>query len=379
MKSTAPRLRIVAHIGARIIGGAELSTLRRLRGLQQRGHHVVLCCNHDVLRAEAARWKIEAVRMPLRGDLVFSDAVRFARFLRRARADVLVICTFKKIWLAGMAAALAGVRGTVASVGLASDTPRRMKYRIALRRWIDTVVLNAATLRKPFIDGLTGPDDVRVLVVYDGVDPAPALQPPAALRGSLGIPRGAVVIGTVARLARQKRLERLIDALALLPSHVHAVITGEGGERGVIEDAIARHGLQERVHLLGQRDDVGTCLAALDVYVVTSDQEGMSGAMLEALAAGVPVVSTPVSGAAEALEPLPTGARPGLITDGFTAEAVAAELHPLIADTQMRAAMSAAAASSAARFTLEAMVDGWEAVLLEVARRAGRTASAARG
>ena len=377
--NTARKLRIVAHIGARIIGGAELSMLRRLQGLQRRGHHVVLCCNHDVIMAEAARWQVEAVRMPLRGDLVLGDAVRFARFLRRERADVLVICTFKKIWLAGMAAALAGVHGTVASVGLASDTPRRLKYRIALRRWIDTVVLNAATLRRPFIAGLGAPADVRVLVVHDGVDPSPVLQSPADFRASLGIPRGAVVIGTVARLARQKRLERLIDALALLPNHVHAVITGEGGERALIEEAIAHHGLQKRVHLLGHRNDVGTCLAALDVYVVTSDQEGMSGAMLEALAAGLPVVSTPVSGAAEALEPLPNGARPGVITDGFTAEAVAAELKPLIADTQMCAAMGAAAATASERFTLQSMVDSWETVLLEVANRVSRPRGSARG
>ena len=359
----ARRLRIVAHNGARIVGGAELALLRLLHGLQSRGHEVVLCCNHEVVEAEARRRAVPAVRLPLRGDLEFRDARRFARFLRQRRPDVVVIGTFKKIWLAGMATAMARVPFTVARIGLASDTPRRLKYRIALRRWVDVVVLNAETMRYTFMQGLPELAAERVVVIYNGVPTLPAQTPTRDIRAEYGIPRAAIVVGAVARLAQQKRLERLVEAITLLPVNVHALIVGDGEERAALEAAIARHGVSDRVHLAGQQDDIAAFHAAMDVFVVCSDQEGMANAMLEAMAAGVPVVSTPVSGAAEALEPAPGGVGPGLIADGFSPDVIAVELRALTDDTQLRAAMSVAAIRASERFTIDRMVDSWERLL----------------
>lgn len=357
------RLRIVAHNGARIVGGAELALLRLLRGLQSRGHDVVLCCNHEIVEAEARRREVPAVRMPLRGDLVLSDACRFALFLRQRRPDVLVLGTFKKIWLGGMAAAMARVPFTVARIGLASDTPRRLKYRIALRRWIDVVVLNAETMRYGFTRRMPELAADRIAVIYNGVPTRHAPTPTRDVRAEYGIPRAAIVAGAVARLAPQKRLERLVEAVALLPAHVHALIVGDGEERAALEAAIVHHGMSDRVHLAGHQDDVAAFHAAMDVFVVCSDQEGMANAMLEAMASGLPVVSTPVSGAAEALEP-PSGAvAPGLIADGFAPDVIAVELRALADDTQLRAAMSLAAVRASERFSVDRMVDSWEQLL----------------
>jgi glycosyltransferase involved in cell wall biosynthesis len=362
-RAAAGGLVIVAHNGARIFGGAERALLRLLHGLQQRGHDVTLCCNHELVVRAAERAGVRAVRMPLRGDLVLSDALRFARFLRRQRPDVVLFGTFKKIWLGGLAAALAGVPLRVARIGLASDTPRRLKYRIALARWIDVIVLNAESMRPAFVRGMPAGSTARVVVIHNGVARPAVTTPARDVRAAHGIPADAVVVGTVARLARQKRLERLIEAVALLPPHVHALLVGVGPERALLERTIARHALGGRVHLPGHSEDVGSFLAALDVFVICSDQEGMANAMLEAMTMGVPVVSTPVSGAAEALEPLPSGVRPGLIADGFSPAALAAELRPLIADTQLRASMAAAAARASERFSVEHMIDSWDALL----------------
>ena len=90
----------------------------------------------------------------------------------------------------------------------------------------------------------------------------------------------------------------------------------------------------------------------------------MSNSMLEALAGGVPVVSTPVSGAVEALSPLPDGGAPGVVLHGCGVEELAGALHALLNDPHRRAAMSDHARQAAkARFDTETMLTRWEAVL----------------
>ncbi|MGH7443724.1 MAG: glycosyltransferase [Longimicrobiales bacterium] len=353
---------IVAHNGAAIFGGAERALLRLLQGLHARGHRVTLCCNHDIVLDAALERGVAALKMPLHGDVMLGDAVRFARFLRRHRPDAVIFGTFKKIWLGGLAVALAPVPHTIARVGLASDTPRSAKYRFVLRRWIDTIVLNAEAMRADFIRGM--PElDARIVVIHNGVPRPDVTASAQAVRSALAIPDGAVVVGAVARLATQKRLERLVEAVALLPDHVHGVIVGEGAERHAIEAATGHHGVSRRVHLVGHQENAGAYLAALDVFVVCSDQEGMSNAMLEALAAGVPVVSTPVSGAAEALGPLADGGYPGIITPGFAAADIADALRPLVLDAPLRMDMAAAATRAAGRFSLDHMIDAWDRLL----------------
>ncbi len=357
------KLRVVAHNGASLVGGAELALLQLLVGLQSRGHWVRLACNHDIVAAEAARRNVPAVMMPLRGDAVIADAFRFAQFLEREAPDAVLLGTFKKIWLGGMASARARVPRTVARVGLASDTPRRWKYRYALRHWIDTVVLNAAAMRSAFEAQLPGYNRSDIVTIHTGVIRPERRKPPAAIRAEVGIPPTARVVGAIARLSRQKRLEQLIHATAALDG-VHCLIAGAGTEWSRLVAARDQLGVQERVHLLGHRSDVGDVLAALDLFVVCSDQEGMANAMLEAMAAGVPVISTPVSGAEEALRPLADGRVPGRVLSGFEATELTEGMAELLSQPALLRLMAEAAEQVARqRFDFERMVSEYEAVL----------------
>src|SRR6185436_7512571 len=96
---------------------------------------------------------------------------------------------------------------------------------------------------------------------------------------------------------------------------VRCLIAGDGPEREPLERLANELGIGARVTWLGHREVVGDVLDALDVFVVTSRVEGMSNAMLEALAAGVPVVSTRVSGAAEALAARAGRRAPGVLVE----------------------------------------------------------------
>ena len=365
-------LRIVAHNGSAVLGGGELGTALLLRLLAARGHDVLMLCRDARMAAEVARYDVATAVAHVGGDMALPHAARFALALRRHRPDALILTTFKKVVLAGLGARLARVPFVVQRIVLEGDGPARgARYRFALRNLVDAIVLNADAMRPRFLAADPRLDPSAVLTIHDGVAaPDPGT---GAVRAELGIPDRAAVVGSVARLAHQKRFDRLLRALATLPEPPHCILAGEGDQRASLE-ALARDlGIADRVHLIGFRGDVGAVLAALDVFVLSSDREGMSNAMLEAMAAGVPLVSTDVSGAREALESPPATPAAGLVV-GFEEAALAGAIARLLGDADLRARMASAARERArSRFGSERFVDAWERLLeAGVERRAGR-------
>src|SRR6185436_13479878 len=102
-----------------------------------------LCRNQKLATATEAHGIPTGVRV-LRGDAMFQDALSFARMLRRERSDALLLTTFKKSWLGGLAAQMADVPRCVLKVAALPNNPGARTYRVALKRWVDTVVVNAA-------------------------------------------------------------------------------------------------------------------------------------------------------------------------------------------------------------------------------------------
>jgi glycosyltransferase involved in cell wall biosynthesis len=326
---------------------------------------VILYCNDAAVAEQARALGVPVALEPLGGDVAVHDAVRFARALGRDRPDALIVGTFKKMWLAALAARLAGVRRVIARIGLESDTPRNAKYRWVMSRWIDAIVLTADAPRAEYRRALPAFDPARVLTIRTAVVPPVVTRSREEMRRELGLPLDAPVIGAVARLAAQKRFDRLLDAMAELPGDVHCVLVGEGAEREALEERARALGLEHRVRFTGRREDVGNVLTALDVFVISSDREGLSNSMLEALAVGVPVVSTAVSGARDALEPLADGSAPGEIVP-LDSGAIAAALRRLLDDAMLRRRMSRAAlARVRERFDFGEMLSWWERVLRE--------------
>ena len=333
---------VIAHNGSPIFGGGELGTVLLLAGLQARGHRVLMLCRDREIAVRVESYGVPAGVQRVGGDAVVTDALRLAARLRRERPDAVILTSFRKVLLGGLGARLGGARPVVQRIVLEGDSPARgARYRWAIRRCVDFVALNTEALRAPFLAGDPSLDPRRVITLHDGVRTPERTREPGAVRRELGIPAAAPVVGAVARLARQKRLDRLVRALADLPQDVHCVITGEGEERAPLASLAAGLGVAGRLHLPGFRRDVGDVLGALDLFVVSSDREGMANAMLEAMAFGVPIVSTRVSGADEALEADEDGSAPGEIV-GFSVDDLAAALSRLLADADARRAMGEA-------------------------------------
>ena len=167
----------------------------------------------------------------------------------------------------------------------------------------------------------------------NGVDVAAidAARPGNLVRRELGLPEGVPVIGLVGRLDHWgKGHKELLEAMApLMARHpVHALIVGGGRRMDEVRSLAAGLGLAGAVHFLGPRPDVPDLLNAMDIFVLPSYSEGLSLALLEAMAAGMPVIATAVGGTPEVV----TDGDNGLLIPPRDAAALAEALERLLAD-----------------------------------------------
>jgi glycosyltransferase involved in cell wall biosynthesis len=129
-------------------------------------------------------------------------------------------------------------------------------------------------------------------------------------RGQLGLSEDTVLVLGVGRLDPQKQFSRFIDAIARVGQElrVHAVIAGEDrGWLADLEERLVRLGLRERIRFIGGVPDARTLMCAADIFMLSSEHEGMPNVVLEAMAAGVPCVATKVNGVGDLIKQSATG------------------------------------------------------------------------
>jgi glycosyltransferase involved in cell wall biosynthesis len=174
-------------------------------------------------------------------------------------------------------------------------------------------------------------------------------------RDRLGIPRESFVIGSVGRLGEQKSpLDLLAAFVSVAAAHPEArlVYVGDGPQRGELEAAVARAGLQDRVHLAGLRRDVPELLRAFDVFALASRWEGLPRVFPQAMAAGLPIVATLVDGAPDAI----THGENGWLVEVGDMAAMADRLGALAADPVTARRMGAAGRACVEKFSARRMV-----------------------
>lgn len=188
-------------------------------------------------------------------------------------------------------------------------------------------------------------------------------------------PPDAFVIGSVGWLTPIKGHRVLIEAIARLkPSHprLFAVIVGGGELKDELMALAGRLGVHDSVRLLGERTDVPDCLGAMDLFVLPSFNEGMGRALVEAMAAGRPVIASRVGG----IPAFVKDRRNGLLVPPGDPAALASAIAELLSRPDWAKELGAAASQSiGARFGIPAMVHAVEAVYEEVLRERGVTAA----
>ncbi|MBC4014538.1 glycosyltransferase [Siccirubricoccus deserti] len=220
-----------------------------------------------------------------------------------------------------------------------SDTSLLPRYRVP-RRLIqgaiagaDALIAVSAALREELL--ALGAPPGKVTVLRNGVDLG-LFRPPAdraALRAALGV-EGKVLL-SVGLLIPRKGHHLTIEALAALPGHTLLVL-GEGPERAALAALAARCGVADRVRLLGARPhaELPAFYGAADAMVLASSREGWANVLLESMACGTPVVSSPAWGSREAV----AAPEAGLVLDTATPATIAAGVRQLLATPPDRAA-----------------------------------------
>jgi L-malate glycosyltransferase len=219
-------------------------------------------------------------------------------------------------------------------------TPRQFRAQAAAFRWCDAVICNSqAAADRLAADGLARE---KLVVIGNALPAAAFVSVPAALpqKPLSGTP-GSLRVGMVARMnARYKnhsgflRIAKRINQR--MPS-VEFVLAGDGPLRAELEREAQTLGIGERVVFLGDRRDIPAVMASLDVVVLTSDSESLSNVILEAMAAGLPVVAYNVGGNAELVSHEDGERQRGNLLSAGDEEGFAAAVERLLATPSMRA------------------------------------------
>ncbi len=298
--------------------------------------------------------------------------LRLARYLRRHRPHVVQGQLFWAYVLGGLAAPLARVPvviGCRRSLPLfKAGNPRHLWIEQLANRMTTAVVCNSERVRQQTLrDERLQPE--RVVTIPNGVHmPRGPAEPAAAVPWeALGLGSGDEVVLCVANLIHYKGHLDLLEAWERVRRErptAWLLLAGEGPEREAIE---ARASRLDGVRLLGARADVAGLLRASTLLVLPSHQEGLPNAVLEAMAAGLPVVATDVGGTSE----LVVDGETGRLVAPHDPAALAGALLSLLRDNQARQVMGRAAAERArTRFSLEAMVRSYERLYAGLLARA---------
>jgi glycosyltransferase involved in cell wall biosynthesis len=295
--------------------------------------------------------------------------------LQRARGYDLIQADLP---LAGLLARLVGRATGRPAIYIEHNLPER--YR-RLTRWLNgrTYSWNAAAVAvsEEVADSVRRQglaDKTRLVTVPNGV-PVEAVRAEAGdgdgLRAELGIPDGRPVVGTVAVFRASKRLGDWLVVAARVAEErpeVTFLLAGAGPEEGALRARAEALGLGARLRMPGFRPDGRRLMGLMDVYLMTSEYEGLPLALLEAMALGVPAVATAVGGVPEAVE----DGQNGLLAGVGQVEELAGQVLRLLDDGALRARLGQrAAADVEARFDTQRRVQAMEGLYLEVLEEGG--------
>ncbi|GAA5037300.1 glycosyltransferase involved in cell wall biosynthesis [Thermocatellispora tengchongensis] len=307
-------VRVLHVITGLAAGGAEQQLRTLLPHLGARCE-VATLTNPGLMAEALAAGGVAVHHLGMRGNRDLRALGRLAALMRRGRYDVVHTHLYRACLYGRLAARLAGVPAIVATEHSIGDDRLEGRAITALvrRAYLAGEALGQMTVAvSPAVAerlARWGVPRHRVEVIPNGIDAGAFAYDPELrwrARTRLGLPVDAPVVGGVGRLEPGKRFDVLIDAMRHLEG-AYLLLAGAGGQRAALARQAAECGVARRVIFTGEAADVRPLLCAMDVLAAPSREETFGLAVLEALAAGLPVLY----GACPALDDLPADAAPG--------------------------------------------------------------------
>lgn len=371
-ESARVRPRVLHLITSFEIGGTERQAVELLKRLDSERYDVRLAVlrNEGPFYSEIESRFPDVPRFPLNN---FYDAnavkqlARLRGLMLREKIDILHAHDFYSSFIGAAAARLCGVQVIACQRHLKLSDRRAHKLGTrVIQRLAHRILVNSEAIREHIIAN-DGAQPSKIVVVKNGVVPAsPGANARTELCRELGLDAGVTIVGIVARLQAVKGHRFFINAASeVLRSRTdaHFVLVGDGPLRTEIERQAFELGITDRVHLVGDRTNVSRLVAAFDLLVLASLHEGLPNAVMEAMAAGVPVVATAVGGTKELI----TDSETGYLAPPSNSAALAERILFALGDESHRdEIVSAARRKITSAFGIERMVESVEALYDEI-------------
>ncbi len=333
--------------------------LRALRALQERGHHVWLCCRPETevgKRALTQGIAVEFIRFG--GDFDPRTIFKLARFMKRERIDVVLTNMDKELRLGGMAAKLAGVPVVIPRRGIDYPLKDRWRYRFAYNVLATRIMANSLATKRALLRHAPWLDAERIEVVYNGIAVEPFAQPSAHnFRAEWNVKTDEPLLGFVGQLDERKGIRVLLTAFQQIKHELpqtRLVFVGQGPLREIIADEVKKNNWGDAVLLPGFLDDIIGVMQAIDILLLPSLWEGFGIVLIEAMAAGKPAISTDTSSMPEII----ANGQTGYVVPPGDAEALAERAIQLLRDAALREKFGQASRQRVAeKFTHERMVE----------------------
>jgi glycosyltransferase involved in cell wall biosynthesis len=296
---------------ARTWRGGQNQVLTTVLGLRSLGHRTLLVAHSNGELRRRAEEGLDLVSLAPKTEMDLSAAWRLSRVLRQLTPDIVHAHDPHGVAMAGLALSMSTrlekpplVAARRVDFHLRGSSLSRWKYR-----QVDCFICASEAIRQMLIgDGVPA---ARTVTVHEGIDLERVDAATAAtLHEELWLPHHAPIVGNVAALVPHKGQRHLIEAARLVLAQVpdaRFVIAGEGEVRPALERQIKEHHLEKHVLLAGFRPDVLSLHKAFDIFVMSSITEGLGTSLLDAMAAGKPVVATRAGGIPEVVVDRETG------------------------------------------------------------------------
>lgn len=373
------RVRVVFVVDNMRLGGTELNAVRTAERLDRNRFDLrVVCLGEDgPLTERYLRMGVPVRNMPIRsfyGPSMIRSGARFVSLLRREKADVVHAHDVYSNIFASVWAPAARVPVLITSRRWWHSLPNRklqLGNRFAFSR-SSAVLANSPQVAQS-VKSEAGIPEAKVWTITNFVDDGayggPGTEARAQLRGKWNAPHDAVVIGCVARFDPVKDHAGLLRAFALLRTsepRVFLVLIGDGETRPALEQLTKELHLEEAVHFAGEVRGAANLHRGFDISVLASLSEGFPNTLVEAMAAGNPVVATSVGGSIDAVADGETGL---LVAPGRPDELAEAMLR-LAQDADLRGRFGARGAQRAAEvYNATAVVSSLERMYMQLLGR----------
>ena len=317
---TEKKKKILFAIGSLAVGGSESQLLMLASSLVEHGYEVYVYC----LEGGPLYKKMQ------QAGVIVAKGIYNSRAYKLIKPTYFLSCFFQMLWLTlwlrpdvihvflPLTNFMAAIIGKFAGIKLIITSKRGLSTHCERYSWwnyferlanhlSDIITVNSLAVRNDTLQR----DNISITklrLIYNGVnfsDTEPANSKPSAIRESLGITPDDIALIYTANLITYKGHADLIQAMALIhQDHPRAHLFLAGEDRGIQSSLISlsqKLGVENNIHFMGRRSDIPQLLRIMDIGVMASHEEGFSNALLEKLAAGLPVVATNIGGNPEAL------------------------------------------------------------------------------